>query len=394
VLQAVGGSQYGGAVAIIASYVRELQAKGCEVVVNSSVPRVAKAISGGQCEVVSIPELRRPINPLADVIATIKFAWLCRRRRFDVVHTHTSKTGIVGRLAARLAGVPVILHTAHGFAFHERSSRLSVALYAFVERLAAHWCDRIVVVSDFHRQWAIELGIARPEKFVTIHNGLAAERIHPRRSPSENRHVLGLTDGARVIGVFGRLTPQKGLETLIDAMPIVVARVPSVRLLLVGEGPLLNDLRGRIGRLGLSANVSLIGFRDDVPDLISICEVVISSSLWEGLSVSVLEAMGQGRPIVATRIASNRELLGEGSFGLLVPPGDSSALGEGIITLLSDRQGAGVLGERARMRFLEEFTEERMQSSLWKLYAELLGDPHPFDASRRSRKLIDADRAP
>jgi glycosyltransferase involved in cell wall biosynthesis len=375
VLQAVGGSQYGGAVAIIASYVRALKAHGCEVVVNSSVPRVAEGISGGRSEVVSIPELRRPINPVADIVATIKFARLCRRRKFDVVHTHTSKTGIVGRLAARLAGVPVILHTAHGFAFHERSSRLTVAVYAFVERLAARCCDRIVVVSDFHRQWAIALGIAGPEKFVTIHNGLAPDRIHPRRSLAENRSVLGLADGIRVIGIFGRLTPQKGLETLIDAMPTVVVRVPGVRLLLVGEGPLSNDLRTRIERLDLAGNVSMIGFRDDVPDLISICEVVISSSLWEGLSVSVLEAMGQGRPIVATGIASNSELLAGGVCGLLVPPGDSSALAEGIVTLLSDRERAGDLGERARARFFQEFTEERMQERLWGLYAQLLGDP-------------------
>jgi glycosyltransferase involved in cell wall biosynthesis len=143
----------------------------------------------------------------------------------------------------------------------------------------------------------------------------------------------------------------------------------------VGEGPLLNDLRARVERLDLSGNVSLLGFRDDVPDLISICELVVSSSLWEGLSVSVLEAMGQGRPIVATGIASNRELLADGNCGLLVPPGDSSALAHGIVTLLSDRQHAADLGERAHERFIQEFTEERMQESLWSLYAHLLGDP-------------------
>jgi glycosyltransferase involved in cell wall biosynthesis len=313
------------------------------------------------------------MNPIADVIATVKFGLLCRHRRFDVVHTHTSKVGVVGRLAAYVTGVPIVIHTAHGFAFHEGSSRLKIAVVAFVERLAARWCDRVVVVSEFHRQWAIELGIARPEKLVTIHNGLAADRVQPRRSATENRNALGVRGNARVLGAFGRLTPQKGLESLVDAMPSVVLRMPNVHLLLVGEGPLRARLSDKVLRLGLSANVSLLGFRDDVPDLLSVCDVVVSSSLWEGLSVSVLEAMAQGKPLVATSIASNRELLAEGSCGVLVPPSDPSAMSEAIVSLLLDRPRAKLLGERARARFHEEFTEERMQAQLWSLYAQLLG---------------------
>lgn len=358
---------------IIASYIRALQSHGCTVVLNSSVPRVAADISGGRCEIVSIPELRRAINPVADIIATVKFAVLCRRRRFDVVHTHTSKVGVVGRLAARIAGVPIVIHTAHGFAFHEGSSRLTIATVALIERLAARWCDRIVFVSDFHRSWAVKLRIAEPEKLVTIHNGLAPSRVEARRSPTENRRSLDLPESARLIGTFGRLNPDKGLESLLDAMQTVVRQAPDVWLLIVGDGPLRADVQRRAERLGLKGKVILTGFREDVADLMSVCEIVVSASLREGLSVSIIEAMGEGKAIVATAIASTRELLSEGDCGVLVRPDDPGQLSTAILALLSEPERANALARRARARFEAEFTEERMQAQVWALYTGLIG---------------------
>ncbi len=376
VLQVIGGSQFGGAVWVILAYAQMLQEHGCEVTVCTSVESVARVFRDAGCLIVSVPEMVREIDPPKDLRAVLKLARLCRTGRYDVVHTHTSKGGFIGRAAARIARVRVVLHTAHGFAFHEGSSRRAVAFYSSLERLAARWCDRVVTVSEFHRLWAIRLGIAPREKILTIHNGISTSRLISTRTRDEVRAALGLSDGLMVIGSIGRLAPQKGIEHLIAAMPTLLGHNPNFRLLLAGEGPSRAGLEQLAGRLGVSSAVSFLGFQKSVGEILKAVDVVVAPSRYEGLSISVLEAMASAKATVATRIGSNAELIEDGISGRLVPADDAQSLVEAILQIANDPALAQRYGVAAKRRFELAFTEQAMKQAVWNLYRELLAG-HP-----------------
>jgi glycosyltransferase involved in cell wall biosynthesis len=372
VLQVIGGSKFGGAVWVVLGYVEALQEHGCEVAVCTSVEPVAEVFRGAGCEILSTPEITREINPPQDLVALIKLARICRKGRFDVVHTHTSKGGFIGRAAARLAGVPVVLHTAHGFAFHESSSPVAAAVYTRLERLASRWSDRVLTVSDFHRQWAIRQRLAAPERIVTVRNGISRSRLVVARDKGDIRSDLGVEASDLLLVSVGRLATQKGFGTLLQALPKLLRHGVRARLVLVGEGPLRSALEEQTTAAELTEVVSFLGFRSDVGDILNASDMVIAPSLWEGLSISVLEAMALGKPIVATNIGSNLELLEDGVSGLLVPPNEPERLADAILTLALDPDGASRYGAAARERFELGFTETAMKDALWAAYRPLL----------------------
>jgi glycosyltransferase involved in cell wall biosynthesis len=372
VLQVIGGSKFGGAVWVVLSYVEALQEHGCDVTVCTSVESVAKVFREAGCEIVSIPEMTREINPPRDLVALIKLTKICREGRFDVVHTHTSKGGFIGRAAARLARVPVVLHTAHGFAFHESSSPVAAAVYTRLERLASRWSDRVLTVSDFHRDWAIRQRLAAPERIVTVRNGISRSRLVVARDRRDVRSELGVEVGEMLLVSVGRLAPQKGFGTLLQALPEVLRRGVRARLVLVGEGPLRSALEEQSAAAELTAAVSFLGFRGDVGDILNASDIVIAPSLWEGLSISVLEAMALGKPIIATDIGSNLELLEDSVSALLVPPNDPERLADATLTLALDAEAASRYGAAARDRFELGFTEAAMKDALWAAYRPLL----------------------
>ncbi len=372
VLQVIGGSKFGGAVWVVLSYVEALKEHGCEVTVCTSVEPVAEVFRRAGCEILSIPEMTREINPPRDLVALIKLTKICRKGRFDVVHTHTSKGGFIGRAAARLAGVPVVLHTAHGFAFHESSSPIAAAVYTRLERLASSWSDCVFTVSDFHRSWAIRQRIAAPERIVTVRNGISRSRLVVARDRRHVRRELGVEASDVLLVSVGRLATQKGLGTLLQALPKLLRRGVPARLVLVGEGPLRPALEEQVAAAELTGVVSFLGFRSDVGDILNASDIVIAPSLWEGLSISVLEAMALGKPIVATNIGSNLELLEDLVSGLLVPPNEPERLADAILTLALDPDAALRYGAAARERFELGFTERAMKDALWGAYRPLL----------------------
>jgi glycosyltransferase involved in cell wall biosynthesis len=372
VLQVIGGSKFGGGVWVVLSYVQALQEHGCSVTVCTSVPSVAEVFRNAGCAIVSVPEMEREINPLRDIRALVRLTRVCGDGHFDVVHTHTSKGGFIGRAAARLARVPVVIHTAHGFAFQETSSARAVAFYATLERLAARWCDRIVTVSEFHRTWAIKLGITSSQKIVTIQNGIALDRLKITRVREDIRRDLGVGNSDVLLVSIGRLFPQKGLRTLLEALPRVIRADERIRVVLAGEGPLRAELEAQTKEAGLGRVVTFLGFRSDVGDLLNASDVVVAPTLFEGLSISVLEAMATAKPIVTTNIGSNLELVEDGVSALLVPPQDPVRLGEAILKVAGEPILAARLGRAGKDRFDAAFTERAMKDSLWSLYQGLL----------------------
>ncbi|MHB8857905.1 MAG: glycosyltransferase family 4 protein [Thermoleophilia bacterium] len=379
VLQVIGGSEFGGAVWIILSYVEMLKSRGFEVSVVTSNEGVAKVYSEAGCEIIAVPEMRREINPFRDAAAFRKLRLICKRRNIDIVHTHTSKGGFLGRAAARSARVPVIIHTAHGFAFHENSSKAAIKTYAFLESRAARWCDRITTVSDFHREWALRLGIASNKKIMTVHNGIAPDRLEVNTSSAITRNAFGITDNQALIGVIGRLAPGKGLEVILDSFPGVLAKHPQARLLIVGDGPEAGSLKSMQASLGLTGQVIFTGFRQDIGNILNACDLVVSPTLREGLSVSILEAMALAKPIVTTDISSNKELVEHMVSGILIPPLDAAALTQAIISLIEDPGRAVQFGENAFSKFQSCYSEKMMQEKMWMVYKELIDNTVPND---------------
>jgi glycosyltransferase involved in cell wall biosynthesis len=380
-LHVVGPSKFGGDSVLVLELARAAQEHGFRVDVLASDPRFQDLIREQGFGLVDFDGLRREIRPVADVRALAGVTRLLRRSSYDIVHTHTSKPGVVGRLAATLTGVPGILHTVHLFGFHEESNALATHVYSRIERAAAHWCDRIVTVSEYQRDWALRLGIGTPDKVVAIPNGVPAGRVASSRPRDLVRAGLGLTDEVAVL-FTGRLAEQKGFEYLLRALPLLGPDRARVRVLVAGDGPLLEPLTRLATHLGVGNEVRFLGFRSDVGNLLSAADLVVLPSLWEGLSVSVLEAMAAGRAVVTTNIGSNREVTRDGAVAALVPPKDPGALAAAVRRLVADPVLRQELGTAARREQRTRYTMSRMLRSYLDEYDGLLRRRAPTVVTR------------
>jgi glycosyltransferase involved in cell wall biosynthesis len=263
------------------------------------------------------------------------------------------------------------MHTVHLFPFHEETGRLVTSAYVAAERLAARWCDRIVTVSEFQRDWALRVGVGTPEQVVSIPNGVPTNRAQARRSRSEVRAELGLGDAFMILST-GRLAEQKGLEYLIRAAALLRQDLPAARIVLAGDGPLRDKLGKLVSSLGLEDTVALLGRRSDVGDLLAASDLVVLPSLWEGLSISLLEAMAAGKPVVTTSIGSNREVTNDGEAAVLVRPKDAASLAAAISSLAADGSRLQELGRKGQQVQRERYSLQRMLDAYMGEYDRLL----------------------
>ncbi len=380
-LHVLGDSKWGGGTAVILALAGAAQRQGWSVDLLATDPATVEAARRAGIGTFSAAWIGRAIRPLHDLAAVARMsAWL-RRASYDLVHTHTSKGGFIGRLAATLAGVPAVVHTVHGFGFHEESSKLEFAAYSTLERLAAHCCHRIVTVSRFHRRWALELGIGGESKVLAIPNGIAEPR--GSRDRQDVRRELGAAADDILVLNHSRLSRQKGLEDLIAAFRFLPPPVRSrLRLVLAGEGDQRPALERQAVEMGVHALFT--GFRSDIADLLAASDIVAMPSRWEGLSISLLEAMAAGKAIVASDIESMREATADGQCAALFPAGDAEALASALAGFAGDPQLRADLGRQARRAFLDRYTLDRMTAAYCDLYRTLT--PRPGQApSMRER---------
>jgi len=372
ILHIEGDSKFGGDSIVVLRLSQKAKELGWKVDVLTTDQIFKEVLMANGIGVIDLDVIWRNINPVRDLWGLYKLYRFLRRSEYEIVQTHTSKAGFVGRLAAKLAGIPIILHTVHGFAFHEESRPLTLWFYATLERIASHWCDKIVTVSKFHRNWALKLGIGNEEKILAIPNGIPEERVVPKRSKEEIRKELNLTKEIVILSI-GRLAPQKGLEYLIKSIPILFTKIKkSFKVLLVGEGPLENYLKNLVKTLGIEQYVKFVGFRNDIGNLLSISDIVVLPSLWEGLSIALLEAVAAGKPIITTTIGGNLEVVKNEESALLVPPKSPVSIAEAIIRLIDNRDLAIKLGDQARKTYQDIYTEEKMLNKYIELYFSLL----------------------
>lgn len=319
-----------------------------------------------------VQSLRREVNPVLDSVALVALAGIFRRGRYDLVHTHSSKAGVLGRLAARLAGIPVVIHTVHGWGFNDRQRPLVHRSYAALERWCAGFTDALVTVTPRDTEVGLALGIGEPSLYSTIRSGIDVAHFGtPARSREQVRDELGLAAHHRVAVSVMRLVPQKAPLDVIEAAGRLLREVPDARVLLVGDGPLRATVEQRCRALKIDDRIVLTGLRSDVPDLLAASDVLVLASLWEGLPRVIPQAMAAGLPVVATAVAGNAEAVADGVTGLLVPPRDPVALGQALAALLADRDRARAMGAAGRAR-VDEFSVHRMVDDIEALYARLL----------------------
>jgi len=327
-------------------------------------PHLSAALQTAGVPWFEVPFLIRPVDLPNDLRALWHVLRLIRKLRPDIVHTHSSKAGFVGRLAARMAKVPHILYTPHGHVFHGYFSPFVTRRFILMERLAARWTDRIITLTDAEADQHLAVGIGRRGQFVTIPSGIDLERVTtvtPRR----------LIAQGPLVGTVARLVPVKGHRFLLDAIPKVLQRCPEAQFVFVGDGEMRPALEERARRLGLDGRITFAGYREDVPAVLAGMDALVLPSLNEGMGRVLVMAMALGKPIVATKVGGVPELLGYGQAGILVPPGDSAAIAEAVSALLCDPARVRALGEAGRRR-ASQYSAEAMVSALAKVYLEVM----------------------
>lgn len=312
-----------------------------------------------------VPELQREIHLLRDLIAFIRLWLFLRRWRPRIVHTHSSKAGVLGRLAARLAGVPFILHTIHGLPFHDYQSPLRRAVYRTMEQLASLFCDRVAAVGEVMREKAIRARLAR--RVDVIYSGIDLSRFEeiPR---AEARRKLGLPEELPIAAIVSRLAPLKGHEDLFDAAERIRNEVPGLLLLLVGDGELRERLEREAGRRGLAVHFAGLVPPDRIVEFLSAADIVVHPSYREGLPRVVPQALSCRRPVIAYDCDGARECLLDGVTGRLIAPGDRVALAAAIRELLARPDRGRAWAEEGRRRFLSRFDAGRMIQALHEIY--------------------------
>jgi len=318
------------------------------------------------------PALGRSVHPWNDFIALLRLTRLIRRGRYDVVHTHSSKAGVLGRIAARLAGAPVVVHTVHGWPFSQEESFMHRALWVNLERSCARLADAIVVVGSADREKGLELGIGRADQYHLIRSGIDVD--HYRGAGVDRGQVrsrLGLPPRAFVVGSVGRLSRQKAPLDLLGAFEPVARARADAHMVIVGDGPDRPAVEAAVRNLRLAERVHLAGLRRDVPALMSAFDVFALASHWEGLPRVLPQAMAAGLPIVASRANGVPDAVVNGENGWLVDVGDVAGMSRRLLELSNDPSRARRMGERGRER-AEEFSARRMVDQLSVLYRRLV----------------------
>jgi len=332
-------------------------------------------VVGNGMKVTTFRNMVQPVDPLRDSLVTMDIWSFLRKNSFHIVHTHNSKAGFTGRLAAKLAGTCAVIHTVHGFAFHAEEPFWRRALFRNLERLAAHWCDKMIFISQPLIDWAIGERISSKDKIVKIYSGIDLDRFRPLSEEQQRRHrrKWNLGPGDAVVGMVSKLWEGKGHRVLITAFKKVTQEVENARLVIVGEGYLLGELTSQTKALGLDGSVLFTGFVEDVPGIMSTFDVAVLPSFFEGMGRVLLEAMAMEKPVVATRVGGIPDLVEDGRNGFLINPGDTDALAGSIVKLLNDRALARAMGRAGLEKICDKYSARQMVQAIEGVYREILG---------------------
>lgn len=321
-----------------------------------------------------LPDLVRQVSPLRDFAALRSLRQTFELLRPDVVHTHSSKAGVLGRIAADLAGVPLIVHTIHGMSFNRTQSELTSAMYAAAERHCARRCHGIVSVADAMTRQALAAGVGRPEQFRTIRSGIVTADFDPAKHDGrELRRQWGVSDSDVLVGTVARLFVNKGYEQLIPIMSLAAKRNGHLKFVWVGDGAQREKYEAELSKRGLRHRVIITGLLppSEMPRVLSSIDLLAHTSQWEGLPRAVVQAMLMERPAISFDIDGAQEVVKPGETGELVRLGDLEGFAEVIVKLSADDALRNRYGASGRALCLREFDHRVMVERLEALYGEL-----------------------
>jgi len=303
-----------------------------------------------------------------------------KENRIDVVHTSVFPADVYGRIAAKLAGVPFIFSTTERFEEHKQE--VMYLLLCFADTLTIHLTTKVVAISNAVKDYLIRWHRVKPDRIEVIYNGVDVKRFDITLNHIDYKTQLGLDPDKAIVCTIARLVPVKGLETLIEAAAEVLKDVKEAQFLIVGDGLLKKQLESRVSQLNIDGAFVFTGFRNDIPEILSIVDVFVMPSLSEGLGNAILEAMAAGKPVVASNVGGISEAVLHNKTGFLVPPRDSYSLAEAIIRLLQSKQTRLRMGNEGKRHVMLNFNMKKMVSEYENFYDTYTGVPVSQKAKR------------
>lgn len=322
----------------------------------------AEEIEAQGIPVILLPQKKKG----TDYLSFLKLYRILKSKRPDIIHLHNSQPLIDGTISALMAHKPKIVYTDHARDFPDKQRIM------FIEGILSKFVNQIVGVSDHTAKNLMKYERMNPKKIVTIVNGIDEKKYRININKAKKKEELGITRFGPIIGLFGRLCSQKGIIYLLRAAPDIIKHYPNLLVLIVGEGPLRESLEIESEKLNIGGNVKFVGPRLDIPEILSILDVYVLSSLWEGLPLVLLEAMAAGIPIVTTRVGGIPSVIMNDDSGILVEPRRPDLLGQAIVNVLSDKKIAKRLAKNAYIRFRKDFTVEKMLRRYEDIYESLI----------------------
>lgn len=322
-----------------------------------------------------LKQLQKSIHPFYDLVALLKIFIFLRKNKFQIVHTHSSKAGFLGRLAAYFAGVPIIIHTIHGLPFHEYQGKSLKNIFIFVEKLSAEISDKIITVSDTIIQKCLKENIALENKFVTVRSGFeVGNYLKLQKSNEEIRKRFGISKDDLVIGKIARFSPLKGHEYLIEVIPEIVKLFPNAKFVFVGSGELENIFRLEVEKRNILSNVIFTGLipQNQIPDMIAMMDIVVHTSLLEGLARVLPQSLLMKKGVISFDIDGAHEVIKNNKTGFLVSPMNKNQLRDAIIKMLNSKKLRNELGANGSKFVRDKWSVEAMGSGIDKLYKNLI----------------------
>jgi glycosyltransferase involved in cell wall biosynthesis len=363
---------------LLLNQLKFFQQQGYNVSAVCSNGKFVKDIESQGIRVKTI-EVKRKISPVSDLIYVFQLRRYLRKEKFALVHTHTPKPGLLGQLAAKMAGTPIIINTIHGLYFNQDSNFLKRKFFIFIEKIAAKCSDLIFSQNQEDIQTAIKENICSATKIKYLGNGVDLEKFNPNRFSQEfikeKKQKLGISEHRKIIGIVGRMVQEKGYYDLFEAISIIAKDFPDVLVLAIGpREPRKKDAvdTDMIDKLGIKNNVLFLGERTDIDEIYPIMDIFVLPSHREGFPRAVLEASALARPIIATDIRGSREAVDNGSTGVLVPAKDPQKLAKAIMYFFENPDKAKQMGKNASTKALKEFDEQLVFAKLIREYRALI----------------------
>ncbi|RJQ60349.1 MAG: glycosyltransferase family 1 protein [Desulfobacteraceae bacterium] len=335
--------------------------------------RLNELVASNGIRVKEIKNFVQPLNPIKDLLALVELTLFLKKNRYHIIHTHNSKAGFIGRLAGKLASVPIVVHTVHGFSFHDQEPFWKRKLLLNLERIASRWCDRMIFISQPLIDWGLRERVARIDKIVKIYSGIELEKFRLASEGETNRlrKKWGIALDEAVIGIVSKLWEGKGHAVLIRAFSEVSKHLPNSKLVIVGEGDLKNELESLSSAIGMNGRVLFTGFQANVRDLLACFDVAVLPSFFEGMGRVLLEAMAMEKPVVGTRVGGIPDLIDDGVNGFLIEPANVMQLSSSILRILNDKDLARQMGRAGRKKIQAVYSAEYMVRAIDDVYRRL-----------------------